>query len=521
MDFRSTKQRQRSRSVTLPPPVGGLNGRDSLASMPPKDAYYMRNWVPGTATVKARNGSLDFAEMQEPGAVETLMVYAGGATPKFLSAFSEYIYDITDPNAQVALQSGRIGAKIMSAMFSNAGAQFFIGCSGQDVPFSYNGTVLSNLVMTGVGVVAAQLNFPFAFKGRMFFLQTGKLSFFYLPVGQIQGVLTEYDLSQVAMLGGSVIAIASFSLHDAGSSPQDYCLFITSEGEYIVYGGFDPTSVTDWGLVGRYYGPPPIGRNCALNYGTDVLILTLEGAIPLSEIRRVMDANEERNAITSKLGSFLSDLNENADTWGWQALAYARGKWLVLNVPTDNSIEGEYTQFVMNTTTGAWTQFDGWNSICYAVFQRRLYFGTYDGRVVLADEGFDDNGEDIRLDAKQAYNNFQDNYGAGESNKLFHFARLTVSSEGTPAVSGELSVDFADDQPDYATPLAPTPGATWDVSLWDLGVWEEGERTQFVVISLGKYGTFASLWLRASLNGTGLQWYATRFIFEIAKGLVL
>lgn len=520
VDWRRTPQRQRSRSTSLPAPVGGLNGRDSIAAMAPKDAYYMNNWFPGTATVDARNGSSVLVDdLGDP--VETLAVYTGGTSAKMLAFLSGTILDVTG-GASTSLQTGRTGNQIVYTMFSNAGNHFMIGCSGLDVPFSYEGATVANLTMTSAeaGFNPALLQFVMAFKGRLFFAHTGFLGFFYLPVGQIQGAMDYYDLSQVAKLGGSITAMSTFSLVDAGTGPQDYCLFITSEGEYLVYGGFNPDSAADWGIVGRYYAAAPIGRNCAMNFGTDVMILTLEGALPLSEIRRVLDANDERNAVTAKLGSFLSDLNVNADVYGWNALLYPRGGMMILNVPVSASIAGEYEQFVMNTNTGAWTRFTGWNGICFAVFGRRLYFGTYDGKVMLADEGHDDNGEDIRLECKQAYNIFDDGYGSGDSNKLFHFARLTVASEGAPALSGELSVDFAEDQPDYATPLAPGGGDLWDVALWDLAAWESGIRTQYVVISLGKYGIAASLWLRTSLNGTGLKWYTTKFIYEKAAGLL-
>jgi hypothetical protein len=49
--------RKRSEPVNLPAPVGGLNGRDPKADMPATDAYEMYNMVPGTTSVKSRNGA--------------------------------------------------------------------------------------------------------------------------------------------------------------------------------------------------------------------------------------------------------------------------------------------------------------------------------------------------------------------------------------------------------------------------------------------------------------------------------
>lgn len=520
MDIRSIRTKQRSRPYTLPPPVGGLNGRDAKADMAAKDAYELLNWFPGTATMDSRAGSTPFSTgLGAP--VESLAVYRGGATPKMLGFAAGNVFNVTAGGAVgAAIASGRTGNHVVSAMFSNAGSQFLVGCTGADVPFNYDGTTWANSVMTGAGVVPAQLNFVSAFKGRLYFLQTGLLGFFYAAVGAIQGALSYFDLAQVAKLGGSVVAIASFSMVDSGIGPNDYLVFVTSEGEYIVYGGTDPSSATTWGLVGRYYGPAPIGRLCTVNVGSDIIFLTLDGALPFSEIRKTQDTDQERNAITSKLGTYLSDLNIYADVHGWQATLYPRGKSLILSVPLSGSIAGHYNQFVQNTTTNAWTRYDGWDGLCWTVFNRRLYFGTYDGRVMLADEGTDDDGEDIHLDCKQAYNSFEDGYGSGQATKHFHFARLTVASEGTPPVSGEISVDFIEDQPDYMSALDPGGGAVWDVATWDVAEWEVGEHTQYVTIALGKLGVVASLWLRASLNGTSLHWYSTKFIYEKSIGLL-
>ncbi len=107
-------------------------------------------------------------------------------------------------------------------MFSNAGDQFLIGVSGLDVPFSFDGTTVTNLTMTGMTGSAANLSYVFSFKGRLYYAQKDQLGFYYLGVGDIQGALNYFDLSQIAKLGGYLVAIASFST-DAGNGPQDYC----------------------------------------------------------------------------------------------------------------------------------------------------------------------------------------------------------------------------------------------------------------------------------------------------------
>jgi hypothetical protein len=510
--------KQTARTLTIPAPVGGLNGRDSLASMPDKDAFLMDNWVPGTATVDSRGGNV--AHSTGLGApVESLITYAGGATPKLLAFAGGSIFDVTAPGAVgAALQAGRTSNQIVSAMFSNAGNQFLIGVSGLDVPFSYDGTTVTNLVMTGMTGSASNLSHVFAFKGRLYFAQKNMLGFYYLPVGNIQGALSYFDLSQIAKLGGYLVAMASFSA-DSGNGPQDYAVFITSMGEYIVYGGFDPSSAANWGIVGRYYSAPPIGRNCAFNYGSELVIITTGGAIPFSAIRAEGGISDD-DAITYKLGSLLQDKNVNSGVHGWQAALYAKKGLLFFNVPDTSSIAGTYIQFVQNTKTKAWTRFTNLNGICWSEFQGVMYFGRYDGRVMEYDSGQLDDGQPIQLDCKQAYNYFEDGSGTGPSNKHFHFAKLLLACDGDPPINAQFNVDYMEDQPQFVASPGSGSGSPWDTSDWDISSWGTDATTQFFMVSTGKYGVAGSLWLRASLQGIILKWYATQYIFSKAAGVL-
>lgn len=510
--------RQTAKPIVVPAPIGGLNGRDSLASMPPLDAYLLDNWVPGTATVDSRNGYTPHYT-GVGAAVQGLEVYAGGASPKMLAFGGGNIYNASAAGlAGAPLQTGRVSNNVQTAMFSNAGNQFLIAVSGLDLPFSYDGTTVTNLTMTGMTGSAANLSNVFAFKGRLYFCQKNMLGVYYLPPGQIQGALSYWDLTQVALRGGYLMAMASFST-DAGNGPNDYAVFITSEGEYLVYGGYDPDAApANWGLVSRYYSAPPIGRSCAYNYNSDLVIITVEGVIPFSAIRKDGGATDD-DSLTSKLGTQLSDFNVNDSVPGWQAILYSRSHWLLLNVPASSSIAGSYYQFIMNTKTKAWTRFTNLNGICWAVFNGRLYFGTYSGKVCLADEGQLDDGLPIKVDSKQAYNAFDNGYGSGFLNKQFHFAILVVGSDGAPPLSARLNTDYKENQPEYVGSPSAGTEASWDAADWDLTAWAADLNTQTFTVPLGEYGQAGSLWLRGLLTGTRLKWYATKYLLTVAKGL--
>lgn len=520
---------QSTEPATIPAPIGGLNGRDPVANMDSRDAYLMDNVLPGTASVDSRKGCVRYSSMTLGAPVQSLEVYSGASGERMLAWAGGKVWNVSTPIPS-QLATGKLSNLVISTMFSNAAdnAQHLIVTSGFDTPMHYEGTTLSDLVLTGMIGAASTLNFVFTFKSRLFWAQRDRLGFYYLPTGQIQGELKYFDLGQQSRLGGKLVAIASFSESSNGQTPDDFIVFITSRGECIVYAGYDPSNASAWSLVGRYYTAPPIGNRCTVNYGTELLILTQEGALPFSQIRRAGDAKAQGvagsgySAITSKLGKFLSFFNQYSDVPGWHGLQYSGGGgWLMFNVPGSPIITGSYYQYVMNTTTNAWCRFTGWNGLAFVVYNRRLYYGRSDGFVMLADEGRLDDGAPIKFDVKPAYNNFDDGRGLGFIQKHFQWASVLLTCDGTPALSGRFNVDYVDDAPEYLNDIAPPPGAPWDTTAWDMGMWGDDNRSQRFIVTLNKGGTAGTLWLRGQLAGLSFSWYATQFTMQRTKGLLI
>lgn len=507
--------------VTLPAPVGGLNGRDGLADMPPLDAFVLDNWIPRSTTVDTRNGFSEYATgIGAP--VETLATYAGGTSQKMLAFAGGSVYLVPAVAGAVgaAIASGKTSNNVSTCMFSNAGAQYLLGVSGADAPFSYDGTTFATLTITGLTGSQNNLHGIVAFKGRVYLVQKDQLGFYYLATNAIQGAASYFDLTQVAKKGGYLLGIGTFSA-DSGSGPADYMVFMTSEGEYLVYAGTDPSNAATWALVGRYYSSAPIGRKGWFNFRSDLYIICDEGVVAFSQIRANGESGKDVEFLSANLGRYMSDLNIYATTAGWSGVVYPRSNMLLVNVPASGGINGNYYQFVMNTDTGKWTRFTGQNGIAWELRDKRLYFGTYDGRVMLADEGTLDDGEPIKYDCRQAYNYFDDGKGMGAADKQFHFATFIVQADGTPGLSAELNINFEDDQPDYVGSLAGAGGGTWDTSDWDSSDWGGIGLTQNFTVPFGKIGFAASIWLRAFMGGSSLKWYATRVVCERAQGIVL
>lgn len=519
--IRKPNRGRRSLPVTLTAPVGGLNGRDALAEMPHTDAFQLDNWFPNGTSVDTRGGCLDFATGMG-AAVESLEVYTGASGSKMLAFCNGSIYNVSAAGAVgAALASGKTSNKTTSCMFSNAGSQFLLIYTGSDQPLSYDGTTLTGLNITGLTGSQNLLLAGMVFKGRIFLTQAGQLGFYYLAVGAIQGAASFFDLQQQSLKGGYLVAICTFSQDNDGTGPQDYAVFATSEGEYIMYTGTDPSNAANWTLVGRYFGPPPIGKKSWFRFRSDLYFLTEEGVLSFTQIRQLGDEGEGNDYLTSKLGRQFTDLLANEATHGWTGIIYPRGTALIINVPLTGGITGAYCQFVMNTSSSAWARYTGWNAISWALYNRRAYYGTADGRVVLADEGFTDNGVQVPAAARQAWNTFDDDQGLGEAEKQFHFASFSMQADGAPTISCNLNVNFQDDQPQGGTALANTPGGVWDVATWDVDDWAGAPNTQSLTIPVGKIGYIASPWLNAVSVAAKIRWFATRIVLEKTKGVLL
>jgi hypothetical protein len=510
---------QSSEPKTIGSPVGGLNGRDSLANMGESDAYEMINIIPGTSTCKIRPGC-EIHQTGLGGPVESIEGYASATGQNLLAFAVPHIWEVTIKDTKTSLKANLAGSQVVSTMFSTVadGHQFLIITTGADIPMSYNGAVITNLTLVdeaalslGVGV-----NFVCNYMGRLFFGVEDKLGFYYLPPGQIQGTCEWFDLGQASVGGGYLQAIATCSV-DAGDGPNDYIVFISNRGEYFMYQGIDPGDANNWQLVGRYRGSEPIGRKCVRNYASDLLILTTSGVEQFSEIRKHGNTTTQADTLSSKLGSILLDHNVHKDLWGWCMMLWPSGGLLVVNVPDSEALSGDYHQFAMNTITQAWTLLSSkeWNALCWTMANKELYFGRFDGTVRKIGGQYD-NDKPIEFSVKQAYNYFNT-----PAHKHFKWAKFLVKSEAPVVLASKLSVDFREDPPaTEPNPISTGGGAVWDIDFWDIGVWGSGGYTQSWIAAYGNYGVAASHWLQGSIKGASFEWYSTEHVFEKTQGLL-
>jgi hypothetical protein len=512
---KAPQREQVTRITSQSAPVRGWNARDALANMRKGDAIRLLNWWPTTTDLVIRGGNSDHLTGMT-GVAETLAVYnAMNGTNKMFAATDLGIFD--------ASSAGAVGASVATSTngywqytnFGDGTNNWLIMVNGVDSPNYYNGSAWT--AVTGIsspaltGLTTTDIVHVFAHLGRLFFIQKNSLSFWYLSAGSAGGALTEFDLSSIATKGGYLIAGGTWSM-DSGSGPTDRAVFITSEGEVIVYIGTNPGSAATWEKVGTYFLGKPRGRRCVVQYGGDLIIITENGAFPLSAILQSQTV-EFRLALSDKI---VNAFNEASRTYGanvgWEGIHYPARAGLIFNIPIVTGTESK--QYAMNTTTQAWCEFDSWDAACFAVFNGDLYFGK-DGGVQKAWTGVSDDGENIIADAKEAFSKF-----GSDSQKECTLFRPILQVNGSFSFLTGLDVDFKDAAIVGEATYTVTSGAQWDVSNWDEAYWAANlDIIRDWQSPQENFGTWFAGKIRISTNSLEVHWIASDYALNFGSGI--
>lgn len=496
---------------SFPAPLGGWNARDALAGMKPTDAVALDNWFPKTSYVESRGGYAAHATGMS-GNGKTLAVYnAMNGVGKMFCMTATGTYNVTSAGAVGASVAARTNGKHNWVNFGDGTNNYLIAVNGVDEPLYYNGSAW--VAVTGAtspaltGLTTTSISGVFAFKGRLIFLEKNSLSFWYLAAGAAGGALTEFDLSAQAPRGGYLVAGANWTI-DGGSGIDDYCVFVTSEGDVIVYQGTNPASATTWAKVGSYSIARPLGSRCLTQYGGDLIILTQNGAFPLSAALPTA-ALDRKLALSFKIENAFNDAARSyGSVFGWKAIQYPAQSAFIVNVPKVE--DGEHEQYVMNTITKAWCRFKEWDAEDFAVLAGELYFcnGT---STYKAWTGSIDGTSDIVLYGKTAFSNF----GSGHY-KNFKMFRPVLAVNGTFTFLTDIDVDFNDTTIEGTATYSVTSGAQWDVDSWDVGYWAGGLQIVREWTSPDEWGgTYAAGKINIATNSLTVQWMSCDMVWEV------
>ena len=172
-------------------------------------------------------------------------------------------------------------------------------------------------------------------------------------------------------------------------------VIVTDQGEVFVYIGDYPGGV--WNLSAKFsVGEPVAGVDSVVKLGPDCILIGEDGFQPMAHYLQLGQSQAQAVAISRKIGNAVTEAVRAAKTEaGWQGLLYPRANMLIFNIPQSG---GVFYQYVANTLTGAWCQWQGMNAHCWALHIAAPYFGAAAGKVYLADTGTNDDGADIRAE---------------------------------------------------------------------------------------------------------------------------
>jgi len=511
-----TKGRQRQVSVTqsVPAPIGGWNAKDPLAEMPVNDAVTLENWFPTTIDCVIRGGTSAYAT-GITGTPETLAVHTAMTGGESLFAVTTTdAYDASVVGAATAQSLTITNAKFQWLNMGDSTNNWLLMFNGVDSPKYYNGT--SWVEVTGAtspslaGITPTSAISAVQYNGRLYMLEKNTLSFWYLPAGAVGGTAIEFDLSPFAQRGGYLMWAATWT-YDGGNGLDDYIVFMTSEGEAIIYKGIDPSTAANWIKRGTYYVGKPLGRRSYIGFGGDLLAITQEGVFNMKDGLQYSRISE-RVALTDKIrDAFNQSARSYGGDFGWEAVLYPHRNAMIFNIPVGVNQE----QYVLNTTTGAWCKFTGWKTNVFAIYNDNLYFSG-DAVVTKAWAGASDLGANITADAKTSFTNF----GMDSQSKRVNMFRPMLQANGAFSYLTDLEVDFNPSIISGVASFSPSSSASWGSALWGSGTWQGGLTTirQWTSPNVDAGYYFAGK-IKIETNTTQVHWISNDYVFE--KGGVL
>jgi len=303
-----------------------------------------------------------------------------------------------------------------------------------------------------------------------------------------------------------VVAHGTWTI-DAGQGVNDHYVIMTNKGQIIVYQGTDPSNASTWSMVGVWDIGAPIGRKALYKYAGDMLVICQDGVVPLSGALQSSRV-QPRVAITDKIQYAISEAITNyGANYGWQLMYVPTINQLWLNVPIQEGLNQQ--QFVMNTITGSWCNYTGWESNCMEIFNDEPYWGG-NGFVAQAYNGTSDAGNNINAFGLQAFNSFN---GAGTL-KRFTMSRPILRSDGIPAVYAGINVDFNISEPITSLTFSPSNSAIWDAGIWDAAMWGGALNVFQNWQGLNGVGYYGAPIVKTASSGLQVRWVSTDIVIE-------
>jgi uncharacterized protein YaiE (UPF0345 family) len=479
------------------------------------DATIMDNWFPSTTSVSIRNGHIahvtGFA-----ASVESLMTYRASTTSKMFAASGTAFYDATAAGAVgAAVVSGLTNARWQHANFGTVGGQFMSCVNGVDELRLYNGTTWTTINAGSTPAITGILTSTFkdvqVYGRRLWFTEKNSFRVWYLPLDSIAGAAQSIDFGPLFILGGSLQGMVTWTLSSEYQT-INFAVFVSSEGEALIYSGDNPANAATFNLVGQFRIGKPIGQRFYARVGSETVMITEDGLIPLSKAVFI-NRGADNDAISYKITNLINeDVATYKGLFGWQVILFPKNNMILLNSPRFGI--ADTIQYVMNTITNAWCRYTGLASYCWALLSEDVFFGGANS-VFKAETGYTDNGAGISADLQPAFSYF----GEPGVNKLFTAVRPIITTNGQFQPLIRLETDFNSVAPMSAPTLSLVSGnSAWDTAVWDGGIWGGTATISKSWQSVGGIGFAATIRMTSLSKGLTADLQSIDYVFEKGSG---
>ena len=500
-------QRRRPRESerhSFPAPTAGLISNRNLATAASRQpgASVLRNFFPTATGCVLRRGLEQRADLTDT--VVTMFSYLDGDVEELFAATSSTVYKIgVTPTPAL---TGKASGDWSVVQFSTAGGTFLIGVNGSDAAFVYNGTTWSATTIvfpSGAGLTTANLSHVWVHQQRLWFIEKDSMNAWYLPVDQIGGQLTLWPMGGVFVLGGTLQWGQAWSLASGGAGGlSDQCVFATTEGEVASYQGLSPDPDQGWEKVGTYRIGRPMGKHGFIRAGGDIIIASTVGFISLAAASQADIAALGRLAVSYSIEDEWAQAVRQRGEVGWKCEIWPDGQMILIVPPFSTNYPSVI--FAVNSNTGAWGEFTGWDVTALRAFAGKIYVGQPSGTVAQAwvsgtDLGMPYVGEMMPL--------FTD-CGAPASRKFPKLARVTFRAAYDLAERVTAKFEFNTDMPAAPNARPPTDAGVWGSGTWGTSLWGEdrAKKTISVWRGVGGSGDMVSLALQiTSANAVPLD----------------
>ena len=517
--FKRVNRRVKSADFILPAPVGGLNKRDPQSKMSLTDAIEMDNYIPTQNAVELRPGYTLYApldELESKSKIETLVAYHSQDIKKMIAVFNNKAYEILPSRTKAFENVSFTKNRCQTVQYQNR--LFFM--NGVDIPKVYfvdeNGVEhFENWSFEGQDLTPVKIiNGGVSHEFLWFVEKNSTRAWVSTVAGNVSGTLESFDTAQILKWGGHLISCFNWTV-DGGTGIDDYTCLLSSEGEVLIYKGYNPNDASNWTLMGSYKLSKPIGYQCVMQYQGDVVLITQEGYIPLSKALSANNTGFSSVAFSDKISGLVSERARfYKDFEGWQSLIYTKRGYGIFNVPLGEQFE----QHVINVATGSWCRFTNIRAFCWCLYDDDLYFGSDDG-VYKFDDSNSDNGLPIEGKVAQAYTDLM------TSNiKKIVLLNPKIKASKDFKLMVWTNMDYEDKELDYYVEFGQIGGVgeKWNEARWNEAKWKclKQRKIQSQWVANNAIGYKLSVVFKTKTTNIEVKWYDTGVRFETGTGIL-